>query len=49
MKNIASSNNGGILRYSTDSDGRPVFSMPMVRDSNDEMVYPTETFSTVYG
>lgn len=50
MKNMASSNNGGILRYeSTDSDGRPVFSMPMVRDSNDEMVYPTETFSTVYG
>lgn len=49
MKNMASSNNGGILRYErTDTDGYPVFSMPTVRLSDAETGYPTETFSTVF-
>ena len=49
MKNMASANNGGILRYErTDNDGYPVFSMPKIKNSEGEDVYPTETFATVY-
>jgi hypothetical protein len=48
-KDMASANNGGILRFEgVDSNNEPIYSVPMITDSEGNNVYPTETFSSRY-
>lgn len=50
MQNMTSANNGAILRYEGTQQGTntPIYSMPKIKDANDNSVYPTQTFTTTY-
>lgn len=48
-KTMAAANNGQILRYEgKDANNVPSYSFVKIRNSEGNMVYPTETFSTLY-
>jgi hypothetical protein len=48
-KNMSSANNGQILKYeSKDVNNLPTYSVVKIKDAAGNMVYPTQSFSTVY-
>ncbi|ADQ78970.1 OmpA-related protein [Paludibacter propionicigenes WB4] len=48
-QNMSSSNNGQILKYeSKDANNVPTYSVVKIKDPAGNMVYPTQSFSTVY-
>jgi len=47
--NMSSANNGQILKYeSKDANNVPTFSFVKIKDSEGNMVYPTQTYTTTY-